>query len=286
MQPFDKNPQGIWVVDSNLIKDPVVSVGLRTHPEIGIAIPSEMLLEASVGNAIENWARKFSHLKEFAHRILVVRNTAELIEHHAIPSGNVEFLADPYFTPRFGQICQLAMRAKNADPSATRAMLKIERSAREVQAGRTDHIDGIRQCAKLNVSQYRESDIQKIRAGKEPSSDFVVTFIHNVTENFVYSLDDVAAAVDNLFFDFRFRFFLFYEIYVIDHVSYGGTFDLSDRTVDHDMIDLGVAVTASYFDGLLSLDRKLFRYYTTARSILDSMQDEAMGPDANHVDRN
>ena len=124
---------------------------------------------------------------------------------------------------------------------------------------------------------YRKSDIKKFRRGHDWSEEFFHKLLENVTlvaaklfysHPKIHKLPIALEAPNTLIF----RFSLCMNLLVLDWILGGSPRTLKAERVRNDHVDMMIAAYATFFDGVISSDRKLCRIHSQACAALHAFR--------------
>jgi hypothetical protein len=131
----------------------------------------------------------------------------------------------------------------------------------------------VREAFPMMQSLFSDSEIASIRSEYKRKSGLAEKIAYiiqqtekNLSENFP---DNLSRVTKNCHFDtFITRSAVAVSIYLLQWIRDGNQKDKGLKTFPNDLVDLSSAIDGNYFNGVLSNDRNLLRYYKELRVAL------------------
>jgi hypothetical protein len=241
-------------------------------------LTNDASIEAYKGNTLVSIFKSMEILSGFPDQVIVLKGTQALCALHGAGKGLQKRMIDFGTTRDFSKWCKQLLKAQAGDRRFVPQILKLGRDA-------TDHADRILAAVPDVVAGreevagvYTASEIRAIRTGTAVSSELKRKFVHQVLLMAGMLLRDHPKVrdwpheFDALVDRYLFRFALCSHLWVLDWISEGSDRNRKSERIRNDLVDLQFATCATYFDGLMTNDRKVKRVYQEAKRQLASMK--------------
>jgi hypothetical protein len=276
--PYDRNDDckamGMRkVVDSNYLRDEALEDYLSASSGNCVVMTDYVAMEAYKGEMPASILASMKILSKYPKQVIILKGTQAVCALHGHEIACSEQLIDVDQTRRFSDFCRHLELAQRGDPAVLNALLELGREA----IGHMDRIlldmpkvsVGFNEAAKA----YTADELKIIRNGSSLTSKMADKLIHNfmlLAVHLFEKMQDVATIsrgpeVRNMFI---FRYALCIYILNLKWISVGGTSKTKIENIRNDIVDVNFATFATYFDGMLSNDRKAQEIFTTADYLL------------------
>jgi hypothetical protein len=263
------------VIDSNFLQSPELRRYLETPGSYAV-ITDYAAMEAYKGDTLVSIFRSMEILADHPDQVIILKPTQGAVEVLGW-ARSPEFLIDRDQTKTFAGYCRHLVAAKCGDASLQRQLLKMGEQA-------TDHLDRMLAEAVPMPEIYDEiaqnftrSQLAAIRKRADFDQELIDKIVKLVMDIVgillkkhprVTRWPDLAELPDT----FAFRYALSSFLLALRWISVGGARDIRPERIRNDMVDMTFASYATYFDGLLTADRKLQELYDDTTAWLDFLQ--------------
>lgn len=254
------------IVDINYLQKPELEDYLAKSRDNHVVFTDFACMEIYKCNALKNLACKIKIVSQYPNQVIVLKGTREIIGLTLVPNKLPQSLIDYIQTVGFFEFCEHTKSACEGDKLLSREVLSKESSASQyLDEQMQSHqliVDGIKGLAK----SYDPSHLKALRKGKELPPDFMYSITKNillVTRFLLEKHPDVQALpeVEFLRNSYVFRFAICTHFLSLRWIKDGGVEQVSAEKLRNDIVDMSYVTYATYFDGLLSLDKKLNEIY-------------------------
>jgi len=257
------------VVDINYLQKPELEDYLAKSRDNYVVLTDYASMEIFKCNALKNLACKMKIVSQYPNQVIVLKGLREIISLTLIPSKLPQSLIDYKQTVGFSMFCENTKSACEGDKLLSREVLSRESSAsRNLDEKMQYHqniVGGIKGLAK----SYDPSHLKALRKGNELHPDFMKSITKNirlVTQFLMEKHPDVEVLPEFEYLrnSYVFRFATCTHFLSLRWIKDGGIEQVAPEKLRNDVVDMSYATYATYFDGLLSLDKKLNDIYIDA----------------------
>jgi hypothetical protein len=265
------------VVDSNALRDKLLTKYLEASPKHQAVLTEYVLLEAHKRNASSTIAASMEILSRFPKQVVVVRGSEALLGMRGNASGLQRRLIDREMTAEFPRLCA---RADEAARGNAKAQDEIANAAWIAER----HMDSLLSAAptflalfEIQSKRFTPAELQHIHQRK-PYTEGVQNKLLDMVFDIAVQVSKGAGVrptkvrpseIMNLPV---FRYSLCMALLFTRWVADGRPQERKPSRTINDVVDMNVASYATYFDGVLSKDKKLKSVYNEARYLLSQIQ--------------
>lgn len=269
------------VVDSNYLQHDNLRTFLRQSTYNSVVLTDYAWMEAYKGDTLVSICKSMQILCDYPSQVVLLKGTSEVSRLSGRPAGLTRRMTDLRGPHDFGIFCKQLRAYIAGDRSFERQILQRGKWA-------TDHLANVRQDASTIEDSfdevmrefYTDEEVRTIRARKPLGGAIVakmMDFALELTMTMRARHPGGAPRVDRgeLHNAFLFRHSVCLQVLHWIWMESGGKKNLRPEKVANDLVDLNFATYATYFDGILTNDRKLTDVYTTARWMIGEMEQVA-----------
>lgn len=224
------------------------------------------------GNTLVSIYKSMAILSEYPKQVLILKGTQTVCGLRGRRAGLQRRLIDERQTKGFPLYCKHLHAAKCGDARLQRRLLQLGQEADAqmdrilVDAKKTaEHIEGL-------ARKFTFAELKAIRTRGPISDDAKEKIIKNIMWMAGFLFRDHPQTkklppwneTPNTFI---FRLAICIYLWALDWISVGGAIDASPARIRNDIVDLNFAAYATFFDGLLTSDRKLARLCRSATKL-------------------
>ncbi len=259
------------VVDSNYLQDPALRDYLAASPENVAVLTDYAAMEAYKGDTLNSVFKSMGILAEYPRQVIVLKGTQILRGLVGRAAASQKSLIDQAQTREFPEYCRDLMATKRGDLSFQNDLLEHGRAANAHMDGVLIDMPTLSSGIKSVLATYTAAELRRLRERELRSSELRKKLVQNV-----------CGLADQLFEDhltrakrpsgarkrdaFLFRYALCTYALIIN--GSGGTVKANPEKLRNDMVDVNFATIATYFDGLLTEDRRAAETYDYAKFLL------------------
>lgn len=261
------------VVDSNFLQTAELKNYLAKSSQNCVVLTDYAAMEAYKGDTLVSIYRSMEILAQHPKQVLVLKGTQAVCGLRGRSAGLQRRMIDVKQTRGFGGYCQDLHAAKRGDSFFQEQLLRLGRDA-------TAHMDRmLADAADMpNIldevaETYTKSELRVIRTGSAYTEEMIDKLIQNVLLLAGFLIRDHPRVtkwpnVKELPNTFIFRTALCGHLLSLRWIAVGGAKDIKPERMRNDMVDINFAAYATYFDGLLTADKKLSKIYEEAAYLL------------------
>ena len=252
------------VADANYLRTESLAEFLRESPSHRVVLSEYTGIESYQGDPLQNIAKTVSVVRDFPRQVIVLKGALELVavqDKTGAKLSRSDFV-DERQTAGFARFCQRIEAATNGDADAIASVRAHGAAAAQLlserQAGAEKLIEGI----KLLAAELSPDQLKRIRTDAPLSSDDADHFHKSVLTMTALFVKDHPSTTrmpewDELPGYMLFRYAQAGYLLMRRWIRDGGVESVARRKVVNDVADMVHLTYATYFDGLLSMDRKL-----------------------------
>lgn len=261
------------VVDSNYLQDQRLRDYLAKSEKHIVVVTDYLAMEAYKDNTFETIYRSMEILSVFPKQVIILKGTRSACGQSGRTAGLTRRLIDQSQTSNFPIFCRQLREAKNGDKEYQRSLLAHGREA-------TAHMNWILsdgadlpEVFEEIATHYTDPELRILRNGSQYTKEILDKCVHSILL--------VAAALfskhpnvqklpsfDDLPNTFIFRFSLCAYLLSLNWIGVGGAKKVKPERLRNDIVDMNFAAYATYFDGLLTADKKLWEISIFAQAFL------------------
>jgi hypothetical protein len=255
------------VVDINYLQEPDLKDYLAKNKESKVVFTDIACMEIYKYNALKNLVCKLEIVSQFPDQVIVLKGMREIISLTLDPNVLPQGLIDNDQTNGFPKFCKLIK-------SACEGNILLSREVSAKQSLASQYFENLKQSHQLlvdgmkgTVKSYSTSHLKILRTGKKIPQDLM----NRITKDILWltalllqkhpdirKLPEFNSLQKSYVFRYTVSNFLLFLRWIID----GGIDQVSYEKLRNDVIDMSYITYATYFDGLLSSDKKLNEIYT------------------------
>lgn len=259
------------VIDSNYLQDEKLRSYLAASTNNYAILTDYAAMEAYKGNTLVSIYRSMEILAEHPKQVMVLKGTQVVCGLSGRDATSQESLIDKSQSLEFPEYCRQLLAAKTGDLSLERQLLELGREA-------TQHMDRMlcdMPTLSKGISMMKAGApvrLQGLREGKRFPQAMHYKLIQDVlalaAELFkTHPTVTETPRLSDLRDTFIFRYALCAYILILRGIECGGVKTNPNKLRD-DVVDVNFATYATYFDGLLTADKKAGEVYEDAKLLL------------------
>lgn len=264
------------VIDSNQLQSEQLRLYLSASLTNFAVLTDYAAMEAYKGNTLVSIFKSMEVLCDFPDQVIVLKGTRLVSGLRGRAAGLQRRLVDVSSTREFPTYVRALLSAKSGDARYVKPILAhgVEASAHleAVLRDAGEISEAIEKISSLFSKQEREA----FRNGGDFSAGMVDRVVKHVMQVAIYLFRNHPSSIrwpqyGELVNTFIFRYSLCMYLLALDWGARGGIRNASAATLRNDMVDMNFAAYATYFDGLLTADKKTSRLHMEARIWLTAL---------------
>ncbi len=261
------------VVDSNYLQRDELRSFLAASSDNKAVLTDYVAMEAHKGDTLISIFKSMAILCEFPKQVVILKGTMIACGLRGRTGDLREPLVDHDQTDHFPTYCRDLQAATDGDLAIQREILKHGRVATAQMARVRTDVASMPEVFANMAKSFTPDEISIIRHQTPYTEKMIDTIMRSVmmlAANFFKTHPEggwlpTAAELPNTFI---YRFSLCAYLLHLDWIAHGSQAAINPEKLRNDLVDVNFAAFATYFDGLLSADKKLTRIYIQARFML------------------
>lgn len=265
------------IIDSNVMQSEILRNYLSASENNYAVINDYASMEAYKGNTLTSIFRSMEILSEFPKQIIVLKTTGAICALYGRKQGLQRRLINERQTNDFPTFCRRLSQAQAGDLYIQRQILESGQVANyqmeRILMSAPIMPDGINELRKT----FSPEELKIIRLNKPFSISLIrkaMQFIIDLTFITMERHPSPPPKIKNIIElqnTFLFRHAIMSFVWSLEWIAQGGADNLRPDKMRNDLVDLIFATYATYFDGLLSNDKKANRIYQKGKFILSML---------------
>ena len=261
------------IVDSNFLQSDELRAYLAASPDNEAVITDYAAMEAHKGNTLKSIYKSMEILCGFPRQVVILKSTIIVCGLRGRAADLRQPLIDQDQTEHFPTYCGQLQAAKASNLALQREILEHGRVAIAQMARVETDVALMPEVFADMAEAFTPDEISIIRRSlpyTEIMIDKVMRSVMMLATNFFKNHPNAGwlPTAEELPNTFIFRFSLCAYLLHLCWISQGSQATIKPEKLRNDLIDVNFAAFATYFDGLLSADKKLTRIYFQAELIL------------------
>jgi hypothetical protein len=262
------------VIHSNYLNSPALHDYLSSSKGNFAVLTDYAAIEAYKGNTLKSIYPSMEIVSEFPRQVLILKSTTKIVGMSGREKGLQRRLIDGHQTSGFPKFCKDLSKAKSGNKALEKALVQLGIEASE-------HLEKVMSDAKklpkaidAITNDFIQQELDIIRKGAPLTQEFVDKIIkHAMTTAGFMGVDHPQSRgwppLDELPNTYLLRYALSGIVYMVQRIEFGGVGGLKPEKLRNDVVDLSFSAYATYFDGLLTNDRKLISIYEFTLALLN-----------------
>lgn len=262
-----------FVVDSNFLRDKKLRQYLSKGKSHYAVLTDYAAMEAYKGDTLASIFKSMRILAEFPKQVIVLKGTTTIGKLSGRSSGLTRRMVWTELTQGFPEFCEQLKLAQAGDR-------RLERQLLDYGAAATEHLDEILanaaglQVAMINVSkEFSAAELRALRTGGKYTPTIAKKTMELVDDLTVRAMKAHPHGVKRGQYKetpntFLYRNSLAHVVYMIQWMRKGSQINTRPEKIRNDLVDINFATYATYFDGILTNDKKLNELHDETRYLL------------------
>ena len=263
------------VADSNILQTTDLAVYLA-KPQYQVVLPDYVSMEAYKGDTLKSIQKSMSVLSLHPRQVVILKGTQEICMMRGRNAGLQRRMIDLKQTRNFPKYCRDLEAAKRGDKAVISRLLDLGKTASSNI--NQIHLDAVSLVSSFRDIQdtYSEEDIRCLRRNKPFADGFCEKLLENTlltaallfkAHPKVNKLPSEAEVRNTLIF----RFALCMQLLILNWIANGGQISVKAEKLVNDKVDMMLAAYGTFFDGVLTNDKKLLMIYEQACAALNGL---------------
>jgi hypothetical protein len=268
------------VVDSNTLQSPILRAYLSKSPNNFAVLTDYAAMEAYKGHTLASIFSSMEILANFPRQVIILKTTGVVCGLRGRLAGLTRRMIDERQTAGFKEYCRHLEDAKQGNVHLQRQLLDHGRAAdtqlARMLADASTMPDVIGDVART----FSQAELKIIRTGAQFTEPLVTKLWSSIIEiaKSLYARHPrppTMPRIEELHNTFLFRTAVCALFWALSWIAVGGpTNDVKTERIRNDLVDVNFAAFGTYFDGVLSMDKKLTEIYRQAVFVLRAISRE------------
>jgi hypothetical protein len=260
------------VVDANALRSPELLTYLQASSQNKIVLTDYLSMESFKGNSEINIRKSLEVIRGFSKQVIVLKTTGEISLLRPKKKGLHKRFIDEKQTQGFEHYWRAIFGPQSLEVSAdikskgATANAHLEKMLIETKS--------VREGISALISSYKESDLKDLRSGIPISKDFSDRIRKDILmttmiffKNFGYKREDLSGWPE-ITYSYPFRYAVCGYVLALKWIADSGHTAVAAEKLRNDCVDMTYAAHATFFDGLITNDKKAFELYRLANWML------------------
>jgi len=254
------------VVDINYLQDSRLEEYLSKSKDNCVVLTDYAGREIYKHNALNNLPSKLEIVSRYPYQVVILKGTREIVNITLNSVKLPEILIDNEQTAGFPQFCNAIKSLRKGDTSLLLEVLSNESHASQDLKNLTKNYQHIISAVKNFAKSCDFLQLKAFRIGKDLHPDILENMNKRIIlltlKVFKEQLDvKIRPKFDSVKNSYIFRNVISIFLWSLRWIKNGGIDQVSEEKILNDLVDISYITYATYFDGLLSLDKKLNAIY-------------------------
>lgn len=264
------------VVDSNFLQSDGLRDYLSKSATNFVVLTDCAAMEAYKGDTLASIFRSMEILAQYPKQVIVLKGTQIVCGLRGRNAGLQRRLIDEIQTGEFSAYCKNLLAAQHGNVGLQNSILEHGREATARMDRMLADVANLPGVLSEVAGNYTDAEVKILRKGSELTEDMIDKLIQHILllaatlfrdHPRVSKLPD-ATELPNTFI---FRNALCAYLLMLEWISVGSPLKIKPERMRNDLVDLHFAAYATFFDGLLTADKKLDRIYQDASLLLSKL---------------
>ena len=275
------------VIDTNCLQDSLLEDFLLQKPTNRALITDYAKREIQQTVSIDRVRDSLAILSRFPAQIVFLKGTASAMRNRGRISGLQRRLIDQRETNFFPQFCKMIYGESPQAKAFQSSFLKHSAEAKEFMNSLIKNMDGTIELYQGLELEWPKEAISLLRktgyADSKESIEWLFRFMSDLTSQVVSKAPGGISwpAKHEWPFMFSYRSCLFYALHFQEWLIKGSPDEIAAKNLRNDVVDINFATFATFFDGLMTRDRKCEARYFEGRVLLDKALIPALSKNKN-----
>jgi hypothetical protein len=255
------------VVDINYLQDPKLEEYLAKSKDNYVVFTDFAGMEIYKHNALNNLLCKLEIVSRYPYQVIVLKGTREIVSITLGSNELPQILINNEQTAGFPDFCNHIKSAYKDDKLLLGEVLSNESfSSQYLNKELTKNYPNIISMVKEFAKSCDRLHLKALRNGKELHPDILENMNKRIILLTLYVFKKyfnvkVRPEFDSVKNSYIFRNIVSIFLWSLRWIKDGGIDQISEEKIRNDIVDMSYVTYATYFDGLLSLDKKLNAIY-------------------------
>jgi hypothetical protein len=264
---FETDKKMRKIVDTNFFQCEGLRAYLAKSPHHYAVLTDYSAMEAHKGDTLASIFRSMEIFSQYPKQVIVLKPTGIVCGLSGRQAGLQRRLIDERLTREFATYCRALLAAKRGDASIQAQVLKhgqVATARMDAMLADAANIPAI--IDELASETYTNDELQIVRKRSTYTEQMISKMFKNITLLSMAMFRDHPMVMQKpplaeLINTFIFRISLCGNLLAQEWLSVGGAKGVKPERIRNDIVDISFAAYATYFNGLLTGDKKLRKVY-------------------------
>jgi hypothetical protein len=261
------------VVDSNFLQCEKLRAYLSASTDNYVVLTEYVAMEAYKGDTLKSIYRSLELLAQYPKQVIVLKGTQIVCGLTGRDAASQEPLIDETQSREFSEYCHHLLAAERGDQSLQRQLLEHGREATANMERLLQDMPSLSSGFDLMAKTYSPAELKVLRRRENYTPQMREKLVQNVLLLAAQLFKDHPGERTwpkgpEIRDTFIFRYALCTYVLFLKGVKGGGPAQTNRAELRNDMIDVNFSTFATYFDGLLTVDKTAGEIYAGAEFLL------------------
>jgi len=261
------------VIDSNYLQSGALRHYLSASKDNLVVLTDYAAMEAYKGDTLKSLSRSMAIVSEFPRQVLILKPTSKIVGLLGRQKGLQRRLIDQRQTSGFPKFCADLSAARSGNKALEKSLVRMGKEASEHLGRVMSDAAKIPEAINDFVKDFTQHELYVIRKGDPLTRELVDKIVKQaMTTAAILGVNHPQSrgfpSIDELPNTFLLRFALSGIVYLVHRIEFGGFGETKPEKLRNDVVDLSFSAYATYFDGLLTNDKKLVSIYELTEALL------------------
>lgn len=267
------------VIDSNKLRSNELEEFLKKKPSNRAVLTDYVAMEAYKGNTLVNIYKSLEIISKFPNQIVILKNSVSACKLSGRRKSLKKRLIDKNQTDGFPTFIRALLRAKNGDLKIEEEIIEKGRMADEHFSKMLKVAQEMKPTMEALGKEYTKEEKNIIRENGVYTYEMAAKLITTILEVSSFIVADSPHVrkrpplleLPNTFF---FRYAVACYFMILRRNAEGGVLGAAPKKLRNDFVDMGIVAYATFFDGILSSDKRLTTAFNDSCMFLHSIEAE------------
>jgi len=262
------------IVDSNYLQNIKLASYLSSSSSNYIVLTDYVAMESYKGDTLNSIYKSMSILSSYPKQVIVLKGTQDVCGLKNTSKGMQKRLIDKKQTKEFHVFCKQIKTAEAGSKIHQSALLEHGSTATEQMDKLLLDADGFIEAISETANSYSQEELRIFRSkDKTYTKEMIDKIIQHILKLTSFSFDkhpkiSKKPSGSTIYNFYIFRYSVSCYLLVLDWISHGGASGSKSSRIRNDMVDMSFVTYATFFDGILTNDKKAIQIYNETSFLL------------------
>jgi len=268
------------IVDSSALRSPILAAFLSASPTNRAIVTENLWMELFKGDGATNVEHSLRTLAAHPKQVFILKPLAAILKLRPRETGLQGRLIDEAQTDGFGRYCRALFSNRWTEEEAKWDRERKQQVANQKYQRGLRSVETIRETIEVLKKRCTPDELKALRRKELLPTEFWFRFsdyVFDTAEAFGRQQGAGPVTGEALLYSYTFRYALCGLARAVDWISQGGYATAPPEKLMNDYTDMGYAAYATFFDGILTNDKKLKEIHDFADRLLRRVYLKAYG---------